>query len=99
MIATDKIGTNYLFNRENTWTDASEALHMQIKKRSDRWSCAEIFLNRSLGYGTYSVTVQHVIQPFYNGSEFTKRGRARRVFILVNLLLVAPLTSDRDGDR
>jgi len=26
-------------------------------------------------------------------------GRTRRVFVLVSLLLVAPVTSDRDGDR
>src|SRR6266446_4191303 len=58
MIANDKGGTNNLFDRENAWTDASGALHMQIKKKSGRWSCAEIFLNRSLGYGTYSVTVR-----------------------------------------
>jgi hypothetical protein len=58
MIANDKGGTNNLFDAENAWTDASGALHMQIKKKSDRWSCAEIFLNRSLGYGTYSVTVR-----------------------------------------
>jgi hypothetical protein len=42
---------------------------------------------------------QYVIQPFYNRSEVAKRGRARRVFVLVSLPLVAPLTSDRDGDR
>ena len=29
---------------EFTQTDTSGALHMQIKKKSDRWSCAEIFL-------------------------------------------------------
>jgi hypothetical protein len=58
MIANDKGGTNNLFDRENAWTDASGALHMEIKKKSGRWSCAEIFLNRSLGYGTYSVTVR-----------------------------------------
>ncbi len=117
---------------------------MQIKKKLGRWSCAEISLNRSFGYGAYSVTVRdtshlepaavlsmftfeewagdqhyrkmdlevsrwgdaanknnvrYVIQPFYNRSEVTKRGRARRVFVLVSLLLVTPLTSDRDGDR
>jgi hypothetical protein len=141
-IASDKGGTNNLYDPDNAWTDASGALHMQIKKKSGRWSCAEIFLNRSLGYGTYVVTVrdtshlepaavfnmftfeewagdqhyremevgrwgdaanknnaQYVIQPFYNRSEVTKRGRARRAFVLVSLLLVAPLTSDRDGDR
>src|SRR5437660_6108132 len=58
MIANDKAGTNNLFDAENAWTDASGALHMQIKKKSGRWSCAEIFLNRSLGYGTYVVTVR-----------------------------------------
>jgi hypothetical protein len=57
-IASDKGGTNNLYDPENAWTDASGALHMQIKKKSDSWSCAEIFLNRSLGYSTYSVTVR-----------------------------------------
>jgi hypothetical protein len=42
---------------------------------------------------------QYVIQPFYNQSEVTKRGWARRVFVFVSLLPVSPLTSDRDGDR
>src|SRR3984957_14590263 len=61
MIANDKGGTNNLFDAENAWTDASGALHMQIKKKqTGRWSCAEIFLNRSLGYGTYSVTVRDI---------------------------------------
>jgi hypothetical protein len=41
---------------------------------------------------------QYIIQPFYNRPKVAKR-RARRVFVLVSLLLVAPLTSDRDGDR
>jgi len=58
MIASDRGGTNNLYDPENAWTDASGALHMQIKKKSGRWSCAEIFLNRSLGYGTYSLTVR-----------------------------------------
>jgi hypothetical protein len=42
---------------------------------------------------------QYVIQPFYKKSEVAKRAWARRVFALVSLLLVSPLTSDRDGDR
>jgi hypothetical protein len=60
MIASDKGGTNNLYDPDNAWTDASKALHMRIKKKSDRWSCAEIFLKRSLGYGTYSVTVRDI---------------------------------------
>ena len=52
MISSDKGGTNNLYDPEYARTDTSGALHMQIRKKSDRWSCAEIFLNRSLGYGT-----------------------------------------------
>jgi hypothetical protein len=73
MIASDKGGTNNLYDAENAWTDASGALHMQIKKKSGSWSCAEIFLNRSLGYGTYSVTVRDTshLEPAAAFSMFT----------------------------
>src|SRR5262249_8250985 len=57
-IESDKGGVSNFYDSENAWTDASGALHMRIKKKLNRWSCAEIFLNRSLGYGTYSVTVR-----------------------------------------
>jgi hypothetical protein len=73
MIESDKGGMSNLYDAENAWTDASGALHMQIKKKSGRWSCAEIFLNRSLGYGTYSVTVRDIshLEPAANFSMFT----------------------------
>src|ERR1700728_3808184 len=73
MIASDKGGTDNLYDPQNAWTDASGALHMQIKKKSGRWSCAEIFLNRSLGYGTYSVTVRDTshLEPAAAFSMFT----------------------------
>jgi hypothetical protein len=73
MIESDKGGTDNLYDPENAWTDASGALHMQIKKKSGRWSCAEIFLNRSLGYGTYSVTVRDTshLEPAAAFSMFT----------------------------
>jgi hypothetical protein len=73
MIASDKGGMNNLYDSENARTDASGALHMQIKKKSDKWSCAEIFLNRSLGYGTYSVTVRDTshLEPAAAFSMFT----------------------------
>jgi hypothetical protein len=58
MIANDKGGTHNFFDAKNAWTDTSGALHLQIKKLNDRWTCSEIFLNRSLGYGTYSITVR-----------------------------------------
>ena len=73
MIASDKGGTTNLYDPENTWTDASGALHMQIKKKSGSWSCAEIFSIRSLGYGTYSVTVRDTshLEPAAAFSMFT----------------------------
>lgn len=72
-IASDKGGTTNLYDPENAWTDASGALHMQIKKKSDGWSCAEIFLNRTLEYGTYSVTVRDTshLEPSSVFSMFT----------------------------
>jgi hypothetical protein len=73
MTSSNKGGTNNLYDSENAWTDASGALHMQIKKKSDSWSCAEIFLNRGLGYGTYSVTVRDTshLEPAAAFSMFT----------------------------
>jgi len=73
MIDSTKGGMNNLYDAENAWTDASGALHMQIKKKSGSWSCAEIWLNRSLGYGTYSVTVRDTshLEPAANFSMFT----------------------------
>jgi hypothetical protein len=62
MIESDKGGMSNLYDAENAKVDASGALHLQITKKSDKWSCAEIFLNRSLGYGTYSVTVRDTSQ-------------------------------------
>lgn len=56
-IAGDRGGTNNLYDPDNAWTDAKGALHLRIKKKAHRWSCAEMVLDRSLGYGTYVITV------------------------------------------
>ena len=57
-IAGDRGGLNNLYDGENAWTDTSGALHLRIKKKGARWSCAEAELTRSLGYGTYIVVVR-----------------------------------------
>jgi hypothetical protein len=59
-IASDRGGLNNLYGGENAWVDASGAMHLRITKKSGRWSCAEVKLNRSLGYGTYIATVRDV---------------------------------------
>ena len=57
-IASDWGGLNNLYDADNVWTDASGALHLRIKKKAGRWSCADLALTQSLGYGTYSVVVR-----------------------------------------
>jgi hypothetical protein len=57
-IASDRGGLNNLYDPDNAWTDASGALHLKIKKHDGRWSCAEMVMNQSLGYGTYITTVR-----------------------------------------
>ena len=57
-IASDWGGLNNLYDGDNAWTDASGALHLRIKKNGDRWSCADLALTQTLGYGTYSLVVR-----------------------------------------
>jgi hypothetical protein len=57
-IASDRGGMNNPYDPDNAWTDASGALHLRIKKKGGRWSCVEIFLTRSLGYGNYILEVR-----------------------------------------
>lgn len=59
-IASDRGGLNNLYDGDNAWTDASGALHLRMKKKGARWSCAHVELTRSLGYGTYIVVVRDI---------------------------------------
>jgi hypothetical protein len=53
-------GEDNLYDGDNVWTDTSGALHLRISKKSDKWTCAHISLTRSLGYGTYILTVRDI---------------------------------------
>jgi len=57
----------------NVWTDASGALHLRIAKSSGQWTCAELSLTRSLGYGSYSIEVRDTsrLEPAAVFSLFT----------------------------
>ena len=46
------------YDPANAWTDVNGALHLRIVKRAGKWTCAEVSLTRSLGYGTYSFVVR-----------------------------------------
>ena len=57
-IAGDRGGLNLPYDGDNAWVDGDGALHLRIKKKGNKWSCAEVVMSRSLGYGTYLVTVR-----------------------------------------
>lgn len=57
-VSADRGGVNNLYDGDNAWTDASGALHLRISKKSGRWTCAQVELARSLGYGTYVVVMR-----------------------------------------
>ena len=61
------------YSPNNAFTDSTGALHLRIAKDSDGWTCAEISLTRSLGYGTYSFVVRDIshLQPAAVFSIFT----------------------------
>ncbi len=50
-------GRDNLYAPENAWTDDRGRLHLRIARTGANWTCAEVSLTRSLGYGTYSFTV------------------------------------------
>jgi len=47
-------GPNYFSSTtDNVWVDSTGRLHLKITKKSNKWYSAEVYLNASLGYGTY----------------------------------------------
>jgi hypothetical protein len=54
---SDRGGHN-TYDPNNAWTDPQGALHLHIAKVSDQWTCTEVTLTRTLGYGTYSFVVR-----------------------------------------
>lgn len=49
-------GPNYFSSDNVTFLESGE-IKLSIEKRNNKWYCAEIFLNRSLGYGLYSFSI------------------------------------------
>ncbi|HWS87669.1 MAG TPA: glycoside hydrolase family 16 protein [Pyrinomonadaceae bacterium] len=54
--------TMNLYDPANAWTDADGALHLRIAGEPGRWTCAEVALTRSFGYGTYTFVVRDASQ-------------------------------------
>jgi hypothetical protein len=72
-------GTMNSFYPANAWIDENKALHLHITKNQDGWSCAEVKLTRSLGYGTYLFVVRDIshLEPSAVLSLFTWDGMGR----------------------
>lgn len=54
---SDRGGEPNSYDPANVWIDRKGYLHLQMGQRNGRWSCAEVSLTRSLGYGTYQFVV------------------------------------------
>jgi len=55
---SDHGGEPNAYDPANVWTDEKGYLHLRMAERSGRWTCAELSLDRSFGYGTYKFVVQ-----------------------------------------
>lgn len=63
---SERGGTLNRYHPDNVWVDEQGRLHLKIERRADAesgdgaspWSCAEVTLKRSLGYGTYVAVVR-----------------------------------------
>ena len=52
-------GPNYFSDAlSNVWVDSLNHLHVRITHRDNKWQCAEVTLDHSLGYGQYVFHVQ-----------------------------------------
>ncbi|HEY2168947.1 MAG TPA: hypothetical protein VGJ30_04935, partial [Candidatus Angelobacter sp.] len=75
-------GETNLYDAANAWTDEKGYLHLQMGKRDGRWTCAEVSLARSLGYGTYKFVVHDSAHLSVSGvlGIFTEDERLGDVF-------------------
>jgi hypothetical protein len=53
-------GGNNEYDPANAWTDSAGALHLRLNGEPGKWSCAQVILTRSLGYGTYRLVTRDV---------------------------------------
>jgi hypothetical protein len=60
-VASDRGGRSQ-YDPANASVDSTGALHLRISRKGDDWSCVEVALNRSFGYGTYSISVRDTSQ-------------------------------------
>lgn len=71
-IMSDRNGPSY-FDPANAQTDSNGFLHLRIARQPDHWTCSEVTLTQSLGYGTYLFRVGDIshLEPAVVFSIFT----------------------------
>lgn len=58
-------GPNYFGgDAENAWVDGNGKLHLKITEDAGQWTCAEVILRESLGYGTYKFCIETPVENF-----------------------------------
>lgn len=72
-VSSERGGRKNEYDPTNVWTDEDGFLHLRIARKSDNWTCAEMRLTRSLGYGSYLMVVREVshLEPSMVLSMFT----------------------------
>jgi len=72
-VGSNRGGRENNYDSANAWTDSNGFLHLRIANNGGRWSCAEVKLKRSLGYGSYRFVVRDVshLEPAAVLSIFT----------------------------
>jgi hypothetical protein len=58
--ASDRGGQPISYDPSNVWTDKNGYLHLRMEEHDGVWTCAEVSLTRSLGYGSYIFVVQDI---------------------------------------
>jgi hypothetical protein len=58
--ASDRGGQPNSYDPSNVWTDKNGYLHLRMDEHDGVWTCAEVSLTRSLGYGSYIFVVQDI---------------------------------------
>lgn len=61
-VPSDRGGATNTYDPTNAWTDTDGRLHLRVSHGVGEWTCAEITLTRSLGYGSYLFDVHDVSQ-------------------------------------
>jgi hypothetical protein len=59
-MGSDRYGTPHKYRMSNASVDAEGHLHLRVARENDGWTCAEVALPVSLGYGRYDFVVSRI---------------------------------------